>query len=67
MMNTPKYRFECGKLRLDDLGRRKIQRIESLQAVSGNGEYGEVGFPDAALRNEFLSHRDRNAARRLRE
>src|SRR5215813_1311446 len=56
MISTPKYGFECRKLRLDHLRRSQVERIECLQAVSRDREHGQIGLLDPALRHQLLSH-----------
>src|ERR1051326_4004774 len=67
MVHTPKDFFECGELRLDHLWRREIQRVESLQSVSGDRQNRQIRFLDPALLHQFLRNRDGDAAGRLRE
>src|SRR5262245_9059548 len=49
MIYTPKCFFERSELRLDDLRRREIQRLECLQTISGYREHREIGLLDLAL------------------
>src|SRR6185295_5882906 len=67
MVYTPKYFFERGQLRFDDLRRGQIQRVECLQAIPGNDEHGVIRTLDPALLYQLLGNRDRYAAGCLRE
>src|SRR5713101_7176381 len=54
MVCTSKYCFESRELRFDDLGRRHIQCLECLQAISGDCDNREVIWFDSALFDELL-------------
>src|SRR5262245_6055451 len=67
MVHTPKYRLERLELRFDDLRRRKIQRVERLQAVACDRQDREVCLLDAALLHELLCDSHGHAPGRLSE
>src|SRR5260370_21046041 len=60
MIRTSKDFFESREFRFDDLGRRHIQCLERLQAISSDCENREVLLSDSALFSKLLcnSHCD---------